>query len=349
MELEAAIGAATHAKRGEDLRRVTELFIAGADSFNHEHVAIFERILGLLIEEIETAVLAEIGERLAPVKNAPPAIVRSLANHDEIAVAGLVLAQSERLTPADLVQIAETKGQAHLMAISNRSRVDEPVTDVLVRRGDNAVVRSVAGNNGARFSEGGMSTLAERAVADEMIAEKVVQRADVPPDVFCKLLVAATSVVRKRLLAVLGPDVRSDANRVLERVSGEIADRAPVRRTYGTAIRRVLVESAPDLTEDHLVTYASSGEIEESIATLSLLSSLPTQKIDQFVEMDEHNNLLIICRAAGLTWRGARVIVLLTRAGRGLGPTQFKKLERAFDDITETDAHQMVRLWHLDS
>ena len=79
--------------------------------------------------------------------------MRRLAKDDDIAVAGPVLAQSPRLAEADLVDIARTKSQAHLLAISGRAGIGEAVTDVLVRRGDREVVRSVADNQPAQLSE----------------------------------------------------------------------------------------------------------------------------------------------------------------------------------------------------
>src|SRR5215471_17418222 len=130
-KLEVAIVAASAHRRIENLRRVTDLFVAGCDTFSEEQLAVFDRLLERLIERIEAAVLAEVGERLAPIKNAPVAVMRNLAKHDEI---------------------AETKGQAHLMAISNRAHIDEAVTDVLVRRGNDEVVRTLAANEGASFS-----------------------------------------------------------------------------------------------------------------------------------------------------------------------------------------------------
>ena len=63
-------------------------------------------------------------------------LVRRLAKDDDIAVAGPVLTQSPRLPETDLVEIAKTKSQAHLLAISGRTGIAEAVTDVLVRRGD---------------------------------------------------------------------------------------------------------------------------------------------------------------------------------------------------------------------
>src|SRR5690348_4748629 len=60
---------------------------------------------------------------LAPIGNAPNGVIRTLARHDEISVAGPVLAQSPQLTDGELVEIAGFKGQGHLGAISERKRV----------------------------------------------------------------------------------------------------------------------------------------------------------------------------------------------------------------------------------
>ena len=84
--------------------------------------------------------------------------------------------------------LAETKSQAHLQAISERSSLGEAVTDVLVRRGDREVARQVAENHGARISETGFVRLVERAETDGILAEKVGLRPDIPLKIFRELL-----------------------------------------------------------------------------------------------------------------------------------------------------------------
>ncbi len=75
-----------------------------------------------LVETIETEVRARLADQLAPIPNAPPRIIHSLAFDDEIEVARPVLMQSERLDEATLVRNAATKGQAHLLAIAQRKQ-----------------------------------------------------------------------------------------------------------------------------------------------------------------------------------------------------------------------------------
>src|SRR5580658_9773794 len=200
-ELEDVIQRGTREKRVDALQRITALFLDGAKSYSDAHVDVFDDVFGLLIEEIETKARAELSRHLAPVGNAPVKVLRTLANDDDIAVAGPVLKYAPRLAETDLVGVARTKSQAHLQAISARPALGEAVTDVLVRRGDREVARGVAGNRTARLSANGFSHLVKRAQYDGVLAEKVGLRPDIPEPLFRELLTKATAVVHTRLLA----------------------------------------------------------------------------------------------------------------------------------------------------
>lgn len=95
-ELEtAALGSAPE-KRASTLHCVTDLFLSGADHFNAEQIDLFDDVLSHLIKRVEIKALAELSRRLAPTPYAPIGVVRQLARHSDILVAGPVLSQSER-------------------------------------------------------------------------------------------------------------------------------------------------------------------------------------------------------------------------------------------------------------
>src|SRR6266849_6704294 len=172
-ELEDIVQHGSPRRRAQALRRITALFLDGASLFNEEHIRLFDDVFNRLIDEIESKARAELSHRLAPVGNAPGELICRLAHDDDILVAGPVLRQSRRLAETDLVEIAETKSQAHLLAIAARARVAENVTEVLVRRGDREVTRSVVENRGARLSEDSFNTLVAKSDGDDLLAEKV--------------------------------------------------------------------------------------------------------------------------------------------------------------------------------
>src|SRR5262245_27781551 len=167
VELEDAVRRGSQEKRVETLRRVTDLFLVGSEKLNEEQIQVFDEVLGHLITRMESKALIELSERLAPVNNAPINVVNALARDDEIAIAAPVLSLSDRLTTADLIEIAMAKSQAHLLAISKRSSLSESLTDTLIERGDPQVIRKVAENEGARLSEKAYACLIEQPEPDE--------------------------------------------------------------------------------------------------------------------------------------------------------------------------------------
>src|SRR5580693_1022297 len=166
-ELEDIVRHGSARRRAQALRRITTLFLDGASLFNDEHVRLFDDVFNRLIDEIESKARAELSHHLAPVRNAPGELISRLAHDDDILVAGPVLRQSRRLAETDLLEIAETKSQAHLLAISSRAGIAEMVTNVLVRRGDRDVAHSVAENPGALLSSDSFTVLVARSSGDD--------------------------------------------------------------------------------------------------------------------------------------------------------------------------------------
>src|SRR3569832_116229 len=123
-EVESAIRAGSPEKGLATARRVTDLFLSSAGSFNDEQIALFDDVLARLIGTIELRAIADMGARvalaeismqLAPIAQAPPSVIRRLANKDEIRIAGPVLQESARLDDGELVKIASSKSEPHLL------------------------------------------------------------------------------------------------------------------------------------------------------------------------------------------------------------------------------------------
>ena len=133
-ELEDALSGGSSQKRVETLRQVTDLFLHDGERLSEDQVKVFDDVLCVLIDRVESRARAELSKRLARIDYAPFEVIQHLAWDDEIAVAGNVLTNSSRLGTSTLVEIASTKGQDHLLAISARLNLPEAVTDVIVDR-----------------------------------------------------------------------------------------------------------------------------------------------------------------------------------------------------------------------
>src|SRR5262249_29530813 len=168
--------------------RAPYLFVFCSGHSSQDHVALFDGVFTHLIAHIEQSARVMLANQLAPIANAPPKAIRTLAFDDAIEIAGPVLTQSAQLENAALVENARTKSQQHLLAISKRKSLAETVTDVLVERGDRQVALSAAQNPGAKFSEAGYIRLVKRADGDDQLAQTVGSRAEIPRHHFVRLL-----------------------------------------------------------------------------------------------------------------------------------------------------------------
>jgi uncharacterized protein (DUF2336 family) len=346
-ELERVVQHGSRQKRAQTLERITTLFLDGASTYNDSHVNLFDDVFGLLIEEIESKARAELSAHLAPVSNAPVKVLRTLANDDDIAVAGPVLKLAPRLPEADLVDVAKTKSQAHLQAISARRILGEAVTDVLVGRGDREVARRVADNRGARISEKGFSRLITRAADDGVLAEKVGLRPDIPPPMFRELLSRAAAVVHMRLLASATPAVKAEIGDVLSKVAKEVGARIGPR-DYSAAQRVVLkLNRAGRMDEAALAAFCSDGKFEEAVVALATLARVPINVVDRLVGGERPDPVLILCKAAGLGWPTVKSIFLVRPDGKGTSSQGFDEAFTNYSRLSVSTARRVVRFWQV--
>src|SRR5258708_5057706 len=256
-------------RRADAARKISELFLAGAAQFRPAHVDLFDGILTGLVPHTETAARVELAERLSLLGNAPPALVNQMAREDEILVAGPVLRRSPVIVEAALIEIARMKGQGHLLAMSERPMLAPGVTDVIVRRGDREVVRRVAGNAGARFSQTGYSSLIKRAGGDGVLTLTVGQRDDLTAPLLKDLLAGSVDIVRRRLFEVAKPGKKAAINEAMVEIIGA-PKQSEIRRDFAPAQRAILsLHHAGELNEAALLGFAKAHKYEECVAAHS--------------------------------------------------------------------------------
>ncbi len=346
-ELEDVIQTGSPQRRAEALKRITAFFLSGASRFNEDHVRLFDDVFGRLIAEIESKARAELANRLAPVGNAPVEVVRRLAKDDDIAVAGPVLQQSRRLAETDLLDIAKTKSQAHLLAISGRADIAEPVTDVLIRRGDREVVRTVAENREARLSEDSFTRLVDRAEKDGVLAEMVGLRPDIPPRLFRDLLLKATEVVQQRLFASARPETQAEIRRVLAKVSDEVGAKA-APRDYSAAQRAIeALRQEGKLDEAALVDFAKARKYEETIAALAALCAVPIEVVDRLMGGDRPDPILILCKSAGWGWPTVKAVIMARPTSKGTSSQGLDNAYSNFERLSPATAQRVMRFWQV--
>jgi uncharacterized protein (DUF2336 family) len=343
-ELEHALGDDSVETRARTLRRVADLFLNDANRLTEDQIKLFDDVLLLLVRRIETRALIELSRRLAPVDNSPVEVIRRLAWNDEIEVAGPVLTQSRRLSTGDLVEIAASKSQAHLLAICGRHELSESVTDVLLSRGDEEVVFKLATNTRARFSASGYTLLVKDAQIDDRLAETIALRFDIPPRLLRQLLERATDTVRGRILALAPPETRNEIQRVVTEISAAIGKAASTQRDFREAERLVLgLEKIGQLDENVLVEFVNQRRYEEMTVALARLCSGSLKLIASLMMGLRNDALLVPCKVAGLKWTTTEAILRNRHANHKVSDEIITLARRDYDRLSLATARRTLK------
>jgi hypothetical protein len=358
-EVEAAISIGSAEKRLETIKRVTDLFLSSAGSFNNEQIELFDDVLERLVKTIELRAIADVSARialaemsmqLAPVAQAPPSVVRRLARHDEIAIAGPVLMESARLSTADLVELAETKSEPHLLAISGRWWLQEVVTDVLLARRYPTVSRRIISNPGARVSAAGFAIVVAQAESDPELAVETGIRVDLPSELRRRLLSNATEVVRSRLLSRAPPHVFEEIRSAIVAVSAGVDREMSRIRDFTTAKRFVgLLKDNGELNEAALFGFAKQRKYEETVAALAALSQSTIEVIRPLMQSLRGDGVLIPCKVAGLGWETVHAVLESRFATGSMGPHELAEAKGQFARLTTENARRLLRFWQVRS
>jgi uncharacterized protein (DUF2336 family) len=356
-EVEQAVSLGSPEKSLETVRRVTELFLASAGSFNSEQIELFDVVLERLIRTIELRAIADVSARialaetslqLAGIAQAPPTVVRRLARHDEITVAGPVLTESARLSAEDLVEIAASKSEQHLLAISGRWWLSEIVTDALLARHYPAVSRRLVKNPGARVSASGFAIVVAQAELDPELAVDTGIRVDLPPELRQQLLRSATDAVKDRLLSRAPPHMFEEIRNTIAKVSASVDREMAVARDFDAARQFVSqLKNDGKLSEATLFAFARSRKYEETVAALALLSDSSIEVIRPLMQSLRDDGLLVPCKAARLSWEITSAVLECRYSTGSMGPHELARAKTQFAKISPDNAQRLLKFWQV--
>lgn len=343
-DLETTMVRGSADERTQILSRLTDLFLSTAAVMDEDQVGIFDVVIGRLSRAIELRARIELSERLAPVPNAPAGVVRQLAL-DEIAVARPVLVASPRLTDQDLVAISAAKGRDHMLAITERADIAEPVTDFLILRGGRLVTHAIAANHKARFSHHGMGVLVMRANQDDALQTALGDRSDLPAELAAQLMAAAKNSARRRLFADLDPDMAAAIGDAVERGARAVAADAEIQGNLET-VNEALTEinrlhEAKQLDEAAIIRFAAAGAAEHAICAVAVLSELSLPAAEQAVLGPDRDAVLLVARGLGWSWDTVAALISL-RKDFGKSDAAVQRARQHFRTIPKETAQRVL-------
>jgi len=356
-EVETALSAGSAEKRLETVKRVADLFLSSAGSYQSEQIELFDSLLERLIKTIEIRAIADVSARialaelsaqLAPVSQAPPSVVRRLAKNDEITIAKPVLTESARLSAEDLIEVAQTKSEQHLLAIAGRWWLTEVVTDALLVRRYPSVSRRIVNNPGARVSASGFAIVVAQAESDPELAVETGIRVDLPVALRDELLRNATEAVRSRLLSRAPPYLFEEIrNAIAAVVAGVTRD---MSKAHDFVAAKRIVASLSDkgeLDEAALLGFAKQRKYEETIVALAQMSQSSIEVIRPLMQSLRHDGVLVPCKAAELRWETVCAVLESRFATGSMSSLELARAHRQFAAMTAENAQRLLRFWQV--
>lgn len=347
-ELQSALAHGSVARRVETLRKVTDLFLSGSIDYSDEQLEVFDDVFVCLISHIEAAARILLAERLAPIAGAPPRTIRALAFDDLIEVAAPVLAQSDRLDDAMLIDNARTKSQQHLLAISTRKALSHAVTDVLIERGDNRVVQSTVNNPGADFSERGYTTLLTRAEDSDDIAVCVALRPSMPRHHYLKLIARASHAVRARLAAA-NPDAARDVSLAVEEALRN-ARVTPGAIGPDTLNAQRLVRSLYEdgrLDDFQVAAFAEADKFDETNAAIACLAHVPLSVAETMMIEAPAEGIFVLAKVASLSWPTVKAVIQMREKLAGQTAGNLDDERPVYERLRTSTAQQVLRFQRM--
>ena len=147
------------------------------------------------------------------------------------------------------------------------------------------------------------SVLIRRSAGDDVLAERLGERKEIPAHLFLRLLSVASERVRVKLRAS-HPQAGGEIDRVVEEVTDRMKAQAVARpRDYADRVQELGDRYiAGRLNENDLAKFAHGGRLEDTVVTLALLAKVPVPVVDRAMQSERSDIILVIARTVGLKW-----------------------------------------------
>lgn len=330
-------------RRGAAVTRLANEFVRQAPFLNEDAIELYDVALRWLVADLEQETLAALSEQFADIPNAPADTIRILAFHDEIAVAGPVIARSPRLEAGDLIAIIGAKGEEHIMLVAKRSDLTETVTDRVIAVGSSPVLRALAANKRAPLSENGSSILCARAGGDQQLADALAERFHLPEALRKRLIDDATSVLRLHLSTINPAAPPRMTDLAIANGMAAIAERV-----------RAGVRSLPpahgfsqDLSHEHAyLELLRAQRLREALGVVADRAGLSRQLVYEMFAGEDFELMTTALRAADMSWAAAEE-TLAARASALGRPALREMMRNKFHMMSQRDAARRVRIVKL--
>jgi len=329
------------------MHRVADMYFQFGPRPDDPELGLFDDVLSQLSQEMESKVRAELANRMALAKTPPKGLIRSLAMDETIDVASPILQLSRAVTEDDLIEVASTRSEAHLKAISRRSNLPTTVSDVIVDRGGEGTLEVLLANASANLSREAQERLVDRAMEHPALQSAVVRYAKLPIDLLNEMYFVVEARMRSAILQRNAQIKPEDLDEALKKSRDRVASRKRLPpEDFATAQKTVkAVEVRGTISPNALVGFLRSGDNTAYLIAISKLAGVDFETARTIHERRELDALSIICKAAGFE-RAIFITLAVLVLGRENNPMgRAREYGEIYDALPKEVAKRTVRFW----
>jgi len=259
--------------------------------------------LEILARDQATKVRQIVAETLKDMADAPPEVIRHLAEDSELMVCAPVLENSPVLTEYDLEQIIHLNpAEGALSAISKRSSLSDEVMEKIFAANDTTAVAQLLGNGSVSIKEDLLERICDRSRTVKSLQDPLVHRPTLSKGVALRLADFVADHLIKALLNRKDLDPET-AKAVREEVSWRLDlaaedEAASGQETAYDKAKRLHAEG--NLEPDMVDSALKAGQKEYAIAALAVLGQMTPGAVEQIARSNNPKAIVALSWKAGL-------------------------------------------------
>lgn len=319
---------------------------------------IMSDIIHQIIQDVEISVRKALAEQLAVLPNAHSNLITALAN-DKIEVAHPILIKSEVLRDAELIEVVQYRTMEHQVAVAMRPSLSEPLSNALIKTGNQRVITALIENEGASIADDDLRVLVDQAEEVPAYQSPLARRQDLSPTLVKKLFWSVSAALREHLTATY----ELDPTELDESIESAVTGLLEAEENAEEAVSREFDNIAPLAAKTNdftihpeqakwLMGLMKEGEIASFMLGLGRFSRLRSNLLQRFLFEPGGEGLAVVCKAIGLDKLTFASILVQFRRGR-LGDKHIETDEITqamafFDTTTLENATALLRRWQRD-
>ena len=330
-----AINPQSGASREEIYLAVASLYRIQGAGLNSRERELMRDILRRLTRDVEMAIRVALAQRLTEDTTAPHDLILLLVD-DSIEVARPLILHSPLLTEADVLKLIAEAGVAHQEAVAGRPHIGEPVTAALANCEHESVLLALVRNVTAKISETTYNVLVEKSRAITGLAEPLVRRPDLPPQLATKMCDWVSDALKSYIKTNYAIAPRT--------VDAAMADATAVLKNEPATHKNPPPDSAQKLIEKlaasgqlkagFLMRVLSQGQIDLFDLAFARLLTVELETFRSFFYRDGSRLVALACRAAGIDKSVFPTVFNLSRQARAglavLSPADLAEADAIF-------------------